>query len=62
MDSYNVEESSDVEKVSCSELSDFGSDNKQMGVLFDDDIDKKPVQNELFKVDRTYDYLPQGTF
>jgi hypothetical protein len=33
-----------------------------MGVLLDDDIDKKPVQNELFQVDRTYDYLPQGTF
>uniref|UniRef100_K4AKT9 Ubiquitin-like protease family profile domain-containing protein n=1 Tax=Setaria italica TaxID=4555 RepID=K4AKT9_SETIT len=28
-----------------------------MRVLLDDD--KKPVQNELFKVDQTYDYLPQ---
>ena len=51
--SYNVE-SSDIENEKFSELSDFESDKL--------DDDKQPEgHGERFKVDQSYDYLPQVT-
>ncbi|RCV17616.1 hypothetical protein SETIT_3G234400v2 [Setaria italica] len=45
-----------AEKVACSELIDFDSDNDRR-ILLDDENHQN--QHEQYKVDQTYDYLPQ---
>ncbi|RCV21780.1 hypothetical protein SETIT_4G164900v2 [Setaria italica] len=54
-DSYIID-SIVAEKVACSEWIDFESDNDRR-ILLDDE--KHQDQHEQYKVDQTYDYLPQ---
>ncbi|RCV44633.1 hypothetical protein SETIT_9G390400v2 [Setaria italica] len=54
-DSYTID-SIVAEKVACSEWIDFESDNDGR-ILLDDE--KHQDQHEQYKVDQTYDYLPQ---
>nr|TKW21642.1 hypothetical protein SEVIR_4G132900v2 [Setaria viridis] len=54
-DSYTID-SIVAEKVACSEWIDFESDNDRR-ILLDDE--KHQDQHEQYKVDQTYDYLPQ---